>query len=340
MNILSPILKAERIQEYAKFFRLKEEWNRLLSRSGQNSPFFTHQWFDAWWKSFGKDKELKILLVRDERDDLIGLAPLMVSERGLFFMASQEVTDYCDFISLKKNREKFYQFLLGWLQKNSTDFSRMEFINIPEASPTLPGFFRLSSGYGFVCKRVESEVVPVASLPDSYEKYVKNLDRKKRHELRRKIRKLESEGPVHIDRITEPSRMSTAVREFISLHRECGPEKQDFWRKEGMSGFFQELASHFSREKWVEFYMLSIQGRLIGSLVNLLYEDRLSLYNAAYDRSFSSLSPGFYLFVQSIKQSIEEGKKKADFLRGSEKYKYFFGAKDSKIYTLTLSRKE
>jgi CelD/BcsL family acetyltransferase involved in cellulose biosynthesis len=340
MSILSPILKVDRVAEHARFIRLKEEWNELLFHSGQDSPFLTHQWFDAWWRSFGKNKKLEILLFRDERNFIVGLAPLMVSEGSLSFMANHEVTDYCDFVSREEYRARFYGVLLDWLQKNSSDFSGIEFMNIPAASPSLSELPRLASSYGFAWEMKEIEVVPSVALPDAYGKFIQGLDRKNRHELRRKIRKLESTGPVRIERIMDPSATTAAILEFISLHRKSSSSKQDFWKQEGISKFFQILASFFSSENWIEFYFLSVGDRLIGGLVNFLYKDTLFLYNVAYDRAFSSLSPGFYLFDQAIEKAIEEGRKTADFLRGDEKYKYFFGAKDSRIYSLILSRKE
>lgn len=340
MSILSPLLKVERVADYAEFSRLREEWNRFLTHSRQNCPFLTHQWFDAWWMSFGKGKDLEILLVRDELNNMAGLAPLMSEDGGLSFIANHEVTDFCDFISLKKYQERFYLTLLDWLHERASDFSRMEFINIPASSPTTSEFARLASTRGFICRIEETEVAPAVSLPDTFAKYLHNLERKNRHELRRKIRKLESRGPVHIERVMEPAEINMAIQRFISLHRKSEPAKQEFWQKEGVPEFFQKLLSLFSLEEWTELYLLTIEGMLIGALVDFLYDDTLFLYNVAYDRDFSSLSPGFYLFSHSIKQAIEEGREKADFLRGREKYKYFFGANDNKIITLTLSRKE
>ncbi len=340
MSVQAPGLKVERIEQYAKFIRLKEEWNELLSGSGQSSPFLTHQWFDAWWQSFGKSKELDILLIRGDHNSMVGIAPLMNSEGTLLFIANLEVTDYCDFISREDCRKQYYHVLLSWLKKNSTEFSRMEFVNLPESSPTLYELPELASNYEFACEIVESEVVPSVSLPETYQTYVQSLKRKNRHELRRKIRKLETSGAIRVERITEPSALAAAVPEFIALHRKSSSSKRDFWQKEGMADFFDKLVALFSSENWVEIYFLYVRDRLIGGLVDFLFGDTLFLYNMAYDRIYSSLSPGFYLFSHAIEKAIESGTKTADFLRGSEKYKYFFGAKDRKIYKLTLNRKE
>jgi CelD/BcsL family acetyltransferase involved in cellulose biosynthesis len=335
-----PVPSVEWVSEYTRFALLGERWNGLLARSVKNSPFLTHQWFDAWWKSFGAGKGLEILLVKGGTDDLVGLAPLMNAGGKLSFMASAEVTDYCDFIFREGCEERFFAILLECLIQNSSNFSGMEFMNIPEGSPTLSAFPRLARVRGFVCEMAETDVVPSVLLPDSYGKYLENLDRKDRHELRRKVRRLESSGPVRIERITGSQDAKKAVRKFISLHRKGGPARQAFWKKPGMPDFFLELASRFSSRNWLDIFLLYSGERLIGGLIDFAYEDRLYLYNVAYGRDFSSLSPGFYLFDHSIKLAIEEGMKTADFLRGGEKYKYFFGAKDSKIYTLTMSRKE
>ena len=43
---------------------------------------------------------------------------------------------------------------------------------------------------------------------------------------------------------------------------------------------------------------------------------------------------------EHIEKAIQESVSFVDFLRGREKYKYFFGAKESKIYSLKLKRIE
>jgi CelD/BcsL family acetyltransferase involved in cellulose biosynthesis len=93
-------------------------------------------------------------------------------------------------------------------------------------------------------------------------------------------------------------------------------------------------------ENWVELNVLFLEDRLIAALLNFLYKDTLYFYNIAYERDYAAYSPGFYLFDHSIKHAIAQGRKAADFLRGREKYKYFFGAKESKIYSLKLKQRE
>lgn len=332
-------MKVERITDYERFVDTKKDWNALLSRSGLNNPFLSHQWFDAWWRCFGRDSELAILFFCDESGTPGGIAPLMRSEEVLGFIASHEVTDYCDFISCEDKREEFYDSLFNFFQRNDTACSCLEFINVSAFSPTLPLLRRLAAKHDMVYEQHESEVAPLLILPGSYEEFTQSLGRKNRHELRRKIRKLETLGSIRVEEITKTEKLRSAIDEFVSLHKKSSPAKQEFWQKKGMSDFFIELAGLFSSENWVQLNMLYAGDRLIGALLNLSYGETLYFYNIAYDREYSSYSPGFFLFDHSIRQAIAGKKRMADFLRGREKYKYFFGAEDSKIYNLKLIKR-
>ncbi len=333
-------MRVERIKEFEKFVRLRKQWDTLLFRSGQHTLFLTHQWFDAWWCCFGREYELEILTVVDERDNIIAVAPLMSRDKNLYFIANHEVTDYCDFISLADKTNEFYKAMLDHLEQHCPHILSIELINIPAGSATLSSLPRFASKRNFSCEILESEVIPVLNLPVSYDAYIQSLSRKNRHELRRKLRKTESLGQIRVQRITEPQELSTAIQDFIALHRESSLSKQEFWQKEGMSDFFRRLTQLFSLEKWMELNLLYSRDELIAGLLNFVYADNLYFYNMAYHKEFSSYSPGFFLFHHSIRQAMEEKKKVANFLRGREKYKYSFGAKDSKIYNLILSRSE
>ncbi len=333
-------MKVVCIKEFEKFVQLRKQWNRLLFRSEQNSLFLTHQWFESWWRCFGGEYELEILTVVDEHDNLIAVAPLMACDKNLYFMANHEVTDYCDFITLVDKTDEFFEIMLDYFEQHYSHILSFEFINIPAGSATLSSLPRFVSKRSLSCEILESDVVPILALPISYDTYIQSLSRKNRHELRRKLRRMESLGKIRIQKITEPQGFDRGILDFISLHKDSSLSKQEFWQKEGMSDFFMRLTHLFSLENWGELTLLYSKDELIAGLLNFMYENNLYFYNMAYHREFSSYSPGFFLFHHSIRQAIEEKRKEVDFLRGREKYKYSFGAKDSKIYNLTLSRSE
>jgi CelD/BcsL family acetyltransferase involved in cellulose biosynthesis len=62
------------------------------------------------------------------------------------------------------------------------------------------------------------------------------------------------------------------------------------------------------------------------------------LYNSSYDPRYTSLSVGVLSKVLCIKESINRGMKKWDFLKGAERYKYHLGGNEVPLheYQITL----
>jgi len=333
-------MKVERITELNRFLGLEEEWNSFLNASHTDCVFLTHEWFSSWWECLSGNNSLEILLFKDDQSQIIGIAPLMTDGKSLCFMASLEVTDYCDFLFLPEKKEEFFKGLLHYFKKNCLDRTHLEFINIPASSPTCALIPEMASNYGFSHSLRETEVTPVLSVPSTYEDYMNALKRKNRHELRRKLKHIERLDGIKIKKITETRHILPAIESFISLHKKSSPEKQEFWTTERMPDFFKNVVHRCSKKGWVEMNVLFFEDSLISALLNFLYGNDVLFYNVAYDMDYAAFSPGFYLFHASIVEAISRGRSNIDFLRGREKYKYDFGAKECKIYSLILKRGE
>ena len=55
------------------------------------------------------------------------------------------------------------------------------------------------------------------------------------------------------------------------------------------------------------------------------------LYNSALDPAYRSLSVGVISKVLHIKDSIERGMRRFDFLKGDERYKYHLGGQEVQL---------
>jgi len=329
-------MKVERIASLESLDRTQEEWDEFLFSSEQKCIFLTQEWFASWWKSLSEDNSLEILIFKGDNHDIIGIAPFMVRNKHLRFIASQEVSDYCDFITSKEKRRQFYENLLEYIRKNYSGWERIDLINIKQSSPTLAFLPQLAENFGltYTCKDIE--VAPVLTLPSSYESYLDLLDKRNRHELRRKLKRVESLDKTRTLKITDPEELKIHTEDFIQLHQKSSPSKTKFWQKKGMTDFFRELIYRFSLKGWVELNLLLYEDKAIAALLNFSFFDRIYFYNSTFDREYAWYSPGLFLFHRSLKEAIQEQKREADFLRGDEKYKYNFGAKDSRIYQILL----
>lgn len=326
----------ERIQDFRRFKEISDAWNEALHSSDQDCPFLTHEWISSWWECFSEGNSLEVLLFKGERNNTVGVAPLMIQDNILHFIASEEVSDYCDFVFMKGRKEEFYESLFGYFETMPSNIEKIELMNVQSSSSTLDYLPRLASKHGFSCSKEEVEVAPVLELPSSHEDYLGNLSKKRRHELRRKLRRMESLEGIRVEKITDSKNLRTYLDRFIALHKQGSSSKAKFWEKPKMTAFFHEMVYRFSLQEWIELNVLFYEDRVLAALLSFSYSDRIYFYNVAFDRNFARYSPGIFLFDHSIRDAISKGKRSADFLRGREEYKYYFGAKDSKIFRLIL----
>ena len=178
-------------------------------------------------------------------------------------------------------------------------------------------------------KAEEVDVAPFLNLPASWDEYLFQLGRHDRHELRRKIRRLEKAGAFkicHEGGVAEGD-------EFFRLMKISGEDKRSFLSPD-MTRFFQDVISVFSPKKMLSLCFLKIKGENIAAVLSFVYRNDVLLYNSGFNPQFYKLAPGLILTAYLIKQSIENGIKRFDFLRGGERYKYNLGGKDRKLYKI------
>ncbi|WP_437114497.1 GNAT family N-acetyltransferase [Streptomyces glaucescens] len=93
----APGCTAEVVTDEAAFAALGPAWTRLYRRCGTATPFQTHAWLHAWWRSYGRRGRLRVVLVRSG-GDLVAAAPLMRTGGPLPALVplGGAVSDYAD----------------------------------------------------------------------------------------------------------------------------------------------------------------------------------------------------------------------------------------------------
>lgn len=210
--------------------------------------------------------------------------------------------------------------------------------------PALEDAFRdAAEAHRWQVVREVEDVCPVATLPvdGDWEAYLASLDKKSRHEIRRKMRRAESSGPLEF-RLTDPT--PEAVDAFIDLH-------QARWADEGLfpdtpggersRRFLHRLAELESAEgegSQLQLGLAEVSGRLIFATVGFDDGETCYFYNAGLDPDARDLSPGVTGTAAYIRDRLAAGRRRFDFLRGNEPYKYEWGAVDEPIHRLLVSR--
>ena len=318
---------------------IRYAWQEILGKIPHRNPFLSPLWVDVWLKHFGRSLEPKILLFREEPEALHGIGHLLESveggKKGLTLLGSRDVWDYRDFIIQPGWEEKVFKSLSTFLHNDSFDF--IELNGIAQSSPTAEIFPKAMESFGLRVSREMEEIIINLSLPGTWEKFLEALNAKDRHELRRKIRRIEKEGPCEVARDMDPSLLDEKMSLFLELHRKSRRDKSEFMTTE-MEAYFRDLARELLKEEWLDLSFLRFQGKEIAAFFSFDFGETKFVYNSGYDPDFSWYSPGIVLAAYCIRGAIEKGMKGFNFLRGREDYKYHLGGREEANFRLRAEK--
>ncbi|MDJ0924603.1 MAG: GNAT family N-acetyltransferase [Acidimicrobiia bacterium] len=277
-------------------------------------PFPSRDWLRAWWEERGTGE----LHIADSGDSLLALT---VIENVVEFAGEPDLTDYHSPLGASDVNA------LSSFTATLPEDTAIRLDSLPEpAADAVAGALAATGPAPIVS---EHEVAAVLDLPDDYSDYLNSLDKKERHEVRRKRRRFENErGSASIER----RHGDAAVALFADLHRRAAGVKGSFMTPD-IEAFFQTL--HTSAGGVVD---VLLDGSGLPAAAVFCFEDEHTtyLYNSAFEPELRHLSPGNVMLSLLIEKAIAEGRRTFDFLKGDERYKFRLGAKPRRLFEVTV----
>jgi CelD/BcsL family acetyltransferase involved in cellulose biosynthesis len=317
------------------FQTIETEWEHLLPSSVTNNIFLTPYWQKTWWESMRiAGQELRIIKLM-EGDTTIGIAPLVKNQGMITFLGGTDLWDIHDFVVLKGQENGFFQALMDYLEDE--DWTEVKLESLLEGSPTLSHLSPLAQDRGYRVEQLEEDNLMGVTLPGTWEEYLMGLRKKDRHELRRKLRRLDSGVDFHIQQLHDVQSVSEAMEDFLHLMGQSREEKFEFLTAE-RGAFFRDMSLELARRGLLQLFFLEVGGIRTAATVCFDYNNVLSMYNSGHNTEYAALGTGFLLKALCLKQAICEGKDYFDLLRGSEPYKQHLGAKQQQLYRLSIAR--
>ena len=105
-----------------------------------------------------------------------------------------------------------------------------------------------------------------------------------------------------------------------------------------MADFFRRLAAAMAPAGLLRLYFFHVDGKRVAAVLCFLADGELQMYNSGYDPDFRELSVGLASKVFVVRDAIERGLARVNFLRGEEPYKFQLGAKPTPVTRLVLQR--
>ena len=214
---------------------------------------------------------------------------------------------------------------------------------VDPALPALESAFRdVDETLGWQTTREQEDVCPVVTVrDDTWDEYLATLDKTARHEIRRKMRRAEAIGELSIE-IVPPT--EDAIEDFIRLHTQRFGENGLFPDNEGgrRSLLFIRRLGELERAEpdggVMHVARVRCGERLVYVLVAFDDGQTVYMYNGGIDPEAKDTSPGVTGAAMYFQDRIAAGRRRFDFLRGQERYKYEWGAEDEPIYRVLVER--
>lgn len=320
-----------------------DAWDGLVADGICDTPFARYAYLRGWWSSMGGGEwpEAQLALISAQAGDrLLGIAPLFIAvhegRRALLLVGSIEISDYLDLIVRPADVQAFVRGLLDFAT-GAPELAAlpMDWYNVPESSPTTAALRAEAARRGWGHDERVYRPTPFIALDGNFEAYLASLDKKQRHEIRRKMRRA-SEPPNNsqFELLQDERRVEPSIEQFLELMAHDA-EKARFLTPV-MRGHMRVVLRWAWKEDLLWLAFLRIDGGVAAAAFNFDFKGKLWGYNSAVNREYLDLSPGWVLLGHQIRWACENGRSELDFLRGDEKYKYQFGARDRHVLRIQV----
>jgi CelD/BcsL family acetyltransferase involved in cellulose biosynthesis len=313
------------------FDALHTDWKTIQSKVPSSSIFSSPEWTQTWWKCFGNGYNLSLGAVKDD-SRIIGIAPLFTKDNVAYFIGSIDLCDYLDFVIEPGSEKFFFKTLLDNLARGG--ITSLDLAPLKKESSVLTVLVDTAKTLGWETSCVQEDVSLILDLPTIWEEYLQLLSRKQRHELVRKIRRLNETGEVNFR--SSNSYIPKEMEFFLKLFRESREDKAEFLTPQ-REEFIKSVANVMSDIKSLRLNILEVNKSPIAATICFDYRNVVYLYNSGYNREYSWLSVGLISKALCIQDSIQRSKKHFDFLKGDEAYKYHLGGYEIPLYRCRIS---
>jgi len=325
---------------------LVQEWRSLFDTGLTKVPFLRPEYLQTWWQTRGggewPETAQLVLISACENGKLVGLAPCFVAERegkrSLLLLGAIEISDYLDLIVSASQVEEFASGLLAYIKTDLApkySLQQIELDNILEPSPTIQALQQASLTLGLKIEVSQLERAPYIPLNGDYEEYLARLDKKQRHEIRRKMRRmLELPEPTRWYIVSDPATLDEEIEAFLQLMA-FDPEKLAFLTDKMKQQMRLSMRDAF-KAGILQLAFMCIGDARVAAYLNYDFGNRIYVYNSGINPQYFEHSPGWVLLGHLLKWANENSRFEFDFMRGTEDYKYKFGGVDRLVMRVSI----
>jgi CelD/BcsL family acetyltransferase involved in cellulose biosynthesis len=329
-------LEVMEIRSLDELMELAPRWLELLPNSGEDDLFLRPEWMASWWKIWGDQHRMcSIIVLRGE--EVVGIAPLMLSTRGrvkrwtkLQFMATGP-TDHLGFIVKNQDPE-----VLDAIWRHVHGMRCWDMLELRELWETAPTFISFKKFFKeFESVKGTSLYVDLSVGREDYYNSVPGIQK----HLKRYWKKLKTDLNVDYREYDATEDLRPRLEELrrINMKRWEGEGSSPFMEPR-MRRFLEMVVGEHASSLGITFKGLYSGDKVIALNLGYEYGRRYLYYIPGYNSEFASYSPGSVLRAMILEECLNRDFIELDFLRGTEKHKFQYNAKDRRLISVRIIR--
>ncbi|MBO9536067.1 GNAT family N-acetyltransferase [Herbaspirillum sp.] len=313
-------LQLQVIHHFEELAALASEWDALEQKLYLRTPFTSSAWNLLWWRHHRESKmtiqdELYSFALRNDRGELVAVAPMMVSLRpgikalGIrvlqFFGADPNITEIRGPICDPEYRELVVATLQNYLHtcRRKWDWIEWQGLSLPQAlilaTPS--------------AAQPMPRVVCYLTLPPTWEELKTSLSRNMKEAIRKCFNSLKRDRHSHeMHVVSKPDEVHAAMQTFFDLHTLRATtgntvEHPNVFRHEKSRRFLTEFAHKMAQHDRLRLFQVKIQGKVVATRIGFVCGRHLYLYYSGYDVEWGKYSIMTTVVVHAVQWAIANG---------------------------------
>jgi hypothetical protein len=329
------------VNQIADLTRYEQRWDELAG----DCPFRSWSWLTTWWKHYGADHELYVLLVADqsaacgpdlscqlqapESERVVAILPAYIETahargRILRLLGDGEVcSEHLDLLCSANSLADAVETLASFLMARSDHWDAFQLTTLAESKRNLGLFVReLATRQCHVDRQVGMNLWSIA-LPATWEKFLAMQSKSHRKQLRQlKSRVLETDQ-VRWTLVQDYASFDKAWEVLIDLHqrRRQSLGEPGCFASPAWANFHRDVALEMFAEGRLRLSVLELAGRPIAAEYHVAGSDATYAYQGGIDPDYVADEPGQLSLILCLERAIATGHKRFELLRGDEPYK-------------------
>ncbi len=324
----------------------KDRWDELAG----GCVFRKWAWQSKWWKHYGDDRTLSVLLLFDAGDAtcepcrLIAILPCYVETslaRGkvVRLLGDGEVcSDHLDLLTEPENIDKAANSFARFLVEQASQWDATEFTAIGADCTGLFAFSESLKSLDCQVSQDPNESRWAVSLPEDWEAFLALQSKSHRKQLRRLERRVLDSDDATWHLVESPEQFEQAWPILIDLHqrRRRSLGEPGCFASQRWADFHRDIARQLLDSGELRLSWLELAGQPIAAEYHFASDRATFAYQGGVDPDRLDDEPGRLSTIRTLQNAIAEGHQAFDLMRGDEPYKAHWRAQPTETFDLRI----